>query len=143
MRISDWSSDVCSSDLAVAAHGAGQLQRPLLRRAAAEDALPAGAPARPAWRTAPRRPAVPLAPPLARALGKLPAGDDRPRGAGRGARGRPARLAGPGGVAAVPARRLVVAAHAGGLAPPPGSGAPRRAGGETGRASCWERVCPN
>src|SRR3546814_3219958 len=112
MRISDWSSDVCSSDLAVAAHGAGQLQRPLLRRAAAEDALPAGAPARPAWRTAPRRPAVPLAPPLARALGKLPAGDDRTRGAGRGARGRPARLAGPGGVAAVPARRLVVAAQA-------------------------------
>src|SRR3546814_7837032 len=106
MRISDWSSDVCSSDLrhaarlrllAVAAHGAGQLQRPLLRRAAAEDALPAGAPARPAWRTAPRRPAVPLAPPLARALGKLPAGADRTRGAGRGARGRPARLAGPGG----------------------------------------------
>src|SRR3546814_17782740 len=91
MRISDWSSDVCSSDLrhaarlrllAVAAHGAGQLQRPLLRRAAAEDALPAGAPARPAWRTAPRRPAVPLAPPLARALGKLPAGDARTRGAG-------------------------------------------------------------
>src|SRR3546814_3250270 len=78
MRISDWSSDVCSSDL------------------------------------------VPLAPPLARALGKLPAGDDRTRGAGRGARGRPARLAGPGGVAAVPARRLVVAAQAGGRAQPPG-----------------------
>jgi hypothetical protein len=43
-----------------------QLQRPQLRCAAAEDALPAGAPALPDQRAGPRGPALPDPPPLSR-----------------------------------------------------------------------------
>src|SRR5690606_34820682 len=79
------------------------------------------------------------APPLARALGKLPAGDDRARGAGRGARRRPARRPGAGGMAGLPTRRRILAAAAGVRAQPPGRGDPGPAGHAAGGPACRGR----
>src|SRR5690606_6615051 len=119
--------------------GAVELQRSLLRRAAAEDALPAGPAAVPAHPARPRRPALPDPPALPRCVGELPAGDDRARAAEDRARGRPARLRGTGGVAVLPARRTVDAAAARVRPQPPGRGdagqadaAPGRGGGGRG-----------
>src|SRR5690606_36956978 len=106
--------------LAAAGYRVVELQRPLLRRAAAQDALPAGAHGGPDQSARPRRPAVPDPPPLSRPLGELPPGHDRAQAAGDGPRGRPARLGGAGRLAVLPAWRQLGAARARLCAQPPG-----------------------
>src|SRR5690606_12924668 len=85
--------------------GAAVLQRQVLRPAAAEHALHPGPAARPGARARAHRPAASGAPPLPRRVGELPPGHGRAPAAGRGARGRPARRAGAGRLAVLPARR--------------------------------------
>src|SRR5690606_9320828 len=107
-------------------HGASVLQRQVLRPAAVEHALHAGAAARPGARPRAHRPAASRAPPLPRGVGELPPRHRRTSAAGRGARGRPAGLPGPGRVAVLPARRQRRATAQGGRAQRPGPAQPLR-----------------
>src|SRR3546814_9833266 len=84
MRISDWSSDVCSSDLAEQAWGRGLLQVPRVREPRLEPPLPAPrSPEQPGPRARPQRlprPPPPAPPaPVRRSPGcPTPSGPDTP-----------------------------------------------------------------